>query len=64
MAKKSLKWPKIDFLKVAPHFFRVHPYSNAKTDFFYFVYLALQCREHGVPQNVPLPKTGAFWPKI
>ena len=38
------------------HFFHFLPYCIAKTDFFYFAHFALRCQEHGVCQNVHLPK--------
>ena len=65
-ASPKIKWPKNRifgqksiFGASNPHFFHFPPYSFAKTDIsFYLLHFALQCREHGAQQYVPLPKIG------
>ena len=59
--KKSLKWPKIDFLKVAPHFFHFPPYSNARTDFILCTLLS-NVRNMASPKMCPCPKLAHFGP--
>ena len=42
------------------HFFTSHLILLQKLTFF-IGHFALQCREHGVPQNMALPKMGPIW---
>ena len=61
MARKSDFWPNIDFFCGSnTHFFTSHLILLQKLTFF-IGHFALQCREHGVPQNMALPKMGPIW---